>query len=522
MASALVSLALLRSSPAAELSSALAPLQHPDLPNARLAVENLTKLAATQHATAKNNTEHLASVIKHLFTAEYQLEEAVKAGKKAEIEALGQERNAEAWLKPNVFGRVNEEASRASLDRAGEIRDSASKRLAAARQKLVEHLQETDSLIDDFHKILEFEVVLVLVETSATVAGRALPKDAFKSSFPPDTVASVRESLRLRGLAQTRPAPADPAAEGAPMPRQEGQHGGLPNEQATLEEKSSKLRAAAPAGFVLIPAGTFQMGDALDGDPAATPHPVTLSPFYMHPKEVSKAQWDEVRAWGLQHGYTALPSGAGKAADHPVQTVSWYDAVLWCNAKSEMEGRTPCYYTDAAQTAVYRAGSTDLDNAMVKWHASGYRLPTEAEWEKAARGGLPGKRFPAGDTLSHHEANFQNAGGESYQSGTTGYHPTYLPGKVPHTSPVGSFGANDYGLYDMAGNVVEWCWDRDGSYPATPQTDPQGAITGACRVFRGGSWRSYAYNSRVASRDNYYPFGPGNYNGFRLACSCAP
>jgi len=105
-----------------------------------------------------------------------------------------------------------------------------------------------------------------------------------------------------------------------------------------------------------------------------------------------------------------------------VQTVTWYDVAKWCNARSEKAGLVPCYYRDAAKTTVYRNGGKDVTNEMVRWDATGYRLPTEAEWEKAARGGLTGKRFPWGDTVSHSDANFENGGKESYQTGSTGPH----------------------------------------------------------------------------------------------------
>jgi len=283
------------------------------------------------------------------------------------------------------------------------------------------------------------------------------------------------------------------------------------------------LKAADLPGFALIPAGEFTMGDALDGDKAAPPHKVNVSAFYMQKKEVSKAEWDEVRAWGLKNGYTDLPEGECKAVDHPVQTVSWYDVVKWCNAKSVKEGLLPCYYTDAAQTAVYQTGKSDLANTMVKWSAKGYRLPTESEWEKAARGGLNGKRFPWGDAISHEQANFYNVGKEFYQNGTAGCHPTYYKtGWQPYTSPRGSFAANGYGLYDMAGNVFEWCWDRFGEYPSAGATDPRGAASDSRRVFRGGSWGRSASGVRCASRDSSLPdftnFADDGF-GFRLARS---
>jgi formylglycine-generating enzyme required for sulfatase activity len=272
-----------------------------------------------------------------------------------------------------------------------------------------------------------------------------------------------------------------------------------------------------PSGMVLIPAGSFQMGDTFnEGDSDERPvHTVYVSAFYMDRTEVTKALWDEVYQWAVVHGYSFDYAGLGKAANHPVQTIDWYDAVKWCNARSQREGRVPAYYTNATQTTVYRSGRVDVQNSWVKWN-SGYRLPAEAEWEKAARGGLSGKRFPWGDTITHSQANYYSDSSYSYDvSPTRGYHPTFNDRVYPYTSPVGHFAANDYGLYDMAGNVLEWCWDWYGSYSAESVTDPRGPTSGSLRVFRGGGWSHDAWHCRAAYRKYYWPDFRYYYLGFR-------
>lgn len=274
-----------------------------------------------------------------------------------------------------------------------------------------------------------------------------------------------------------------------------------------------------PPEFALIPAGSFTMGRTSgDTDPSAPPVTVTLSAFHMARNEVTKALWDEVWTWAALNGYTDLARGEGQATNHPVQTVSLWDVIKWCNARSEKEGLTPCYTVGGA---VMRTGTTD---PTVNWSADGYRLPTEAEWEKAARGGVHGKRFPWGtDKISHAEANFNNHGSESYKSGTTGYHPTYATGSQPYTASVGSFAANGFGLNDMAGNVWEWCWDWYGAWSyVNGATNPRGAASGTYRVVRGGTWRNNAFLCRVANRHSYDPTEKDNRIGFRIARTSVP
>lgn len=202
-----------------------------------------------------------------------------------------------------------------------------------------------------------------------------------------------------------------------------------------------------------------------------------------------------------------------------MHTVNWFDCVKCANARSEMEGLTPCYYISSATTTVYRSGELGLSNDWVRWEVDGYRLPTEAEWEKAARGGASGHRFPwADDTISHGRANYNAAASYSYDLSSGGNHPDYATGDAPYTSPVGAFTANGNGVYDMSGNVYEWRWDwYDGDYySSSPDGDPRGPASGAERVKRGGSWNDNAYACRVARRGSNLPQDESSLLGFRL------
>jgi formylglycine-generating enzyme required for sulfatase activity len=262
----------------------------------------------------------------------------------------------------------------------------------------------------------------------------------------------------------------------------------------------------APPGMAYIPGGPFQMGDNLDGMTDAMPvHNVQVDAFFMDKTEVTKELWQSVQTWGNANGYS-IDGGGFKDVAHPVHSMNWYDAVKWCNARSQKENLTPCYYTDAAQTLIYKSGNTNIDNTMVKWTASGYRLPTEAEWEKAARGGATGLRYPWGNSITVANANYSVAGNP------------WATGSTPYTSPVGSYPGNAYGLFDMAGNLWEWTWDwYASSYYGTPEslTDPHGPVSGSDRVSRGGRWGDVADGCRVAFRFPYGPGYTGYYIGFR-------
>ena len=276
----------------------------------------------------------------------------------------------------------------------------------------------------------------------------------------------------------------------------------------------------APAGMALIPAGSFTMGDNLDGESDAVPTNVYVSAFYMDTNLVNSNQWWSVYNWATNYGYGFVHAGSAKAADHPVQSVDWYDCVKWSNARSQQAGLTPVYYTDAGMTQIYMNGEGIDTNGdpvapYANWAANGYRLPTEAEWEKAARGGLSGQRFPWGNVITENLANyFGRTASYSYDLGPNSYNVNFSQQAYPYTSPVGYFAANGYGLYDMAGNVFEWCWDWYGNpYGQPTTTNPTGPATGNNRMLRGGRWNGSADSARCASRNGdippYYDFSYG-------------
>jgi formylglycine-generating enzyme required for sulfatase activity len=263
-----------------------------------------------------------------------------------------------------------------------------------------------------------------------------------------------------------------------------------------------------PLGMVYIPNGTFDMGSG----PGVAGVSVTITKgYFMDRTEVSAELWNEVRNWGLAHGYD-IPTGNTRAPGHPIHSVNWYDCIKWCNARSEKEGLTPVYFTDSSHTIVYRTLTLNISNGAVDWAARGYRLPTEAEWERAARGGLYRKLYPWGDIISGSMANFANSG-DPFDNGTTPC--GYFNG---HQTPPGADTANGFGLYDVSGNLWEWCWDW-WSDPTTG-SDPRGNSSGIWRVLKGSAWDYAIPGNADTFAVGYHggrsePPGTATNNGFR-------
>ena len=250
---------------------------------------------------------------------------------------------------------------------------------------------------------------------------------------------------------------------------------------------------SAGGGMVSIPGGTFQMGSTNSALYASPVQSVTLGAFTMSKTLITQAQYQAVMGTN--------PSYFDSGSTWPVESVNWYQAALYCNALSKLSGKD----------TVYSYSGTLNDAVVIDYSKNGYRLPTEAEYEYANRAGTTtdyywGKNYPptmTADTL----AIDSNAVWYYNSPNST----QLVAGKKP----------NAWGLYDMSGNVWEWCNDWYGNYSATSQTNPTGATTGSYRVLRGGSWDYYhflAYGLCAAFRGNDVPSLEYNFFGFRVVC----
>ncbi len=222
------------------------------------------------------------------------------------------------------------------------------------------------------------------------------------------------------------------------------------------------LTGGSTEGMIFVKGGSFQMGSNDSNSDEKPIHSVTVSDFYIGKYEVTQKEWKAVMG--------SNPSN-WKGDNLPVERVSWYDAVEFCNKKSEMEGLQKCY-------------SGSGKNITCDFTKNGYRLPTEAEWEYAARGGNKSKGYKYSGS--------NNIGDVAWYTSNSG----------SKTHPVGTKRSNELGIYDMSGNVWEWCWDwyDENYYSISPGSNPRGPNSGKFAVLRGGSWCFYAYYCRVAVR----------------------
>jgi len=274
-------------------------------------------------------------------------------------------------------------------------------------------------------------------------------------------------------------------------------------------------------GLVRVPAVSgFPMGWELLYPDEMPVHEVSLGGFEIGMHEVTYALWTRVKGWAESNGYSFASEGLRggcpvppcAATDaHPVTSVSWRDCVAWCNAYSEMLGLEPAYYTSQAHAKVYRDPfiGGDIGSDCVDWSASGFRLPTEAEWECAARF-IDGVSFSSGAQHSGYDLE-DNIDGCAWYGGNSG----------GSTHPAGQLAQNSLGAWDMSGNVWEWCWDWFAwdYYGQSPGADPRGPETGTMRVVRGGAWANYASDCRTANRLATRPTNIFVDSGFRVCRS---
>ena len=246
----------------------------------------------------------------------------------------------------------------------------------------------------------------------------------------------------------------------------------------TVQERDppSENVRSTPQGFIFIQGGSFMMGSANRENGRREDeyrHQVTIGNFFIAKYEVTQKEYEDLMGNN--------PSKYNSNPQNPVDSTTWYDAIEYCNRRSAAEGLTPAYY---------------INGKTVSWNknSKGYRLPTEAEWEYACRAGTE-TAYNTGNEISNFLAAF----------------------KIHASCAVGSFPANNWGLYDMHGNAGEWCWDWYGEFSSKSEINPIGPATGFKKVQRGGTWKDQNINLRSAKRTSAYPNSKADTTGFRVA-----
>jgi formylglycine-generating enzyme required for sulfatase activity len=272
-----------------------------------------------------------------------------------------------------------------------------------------------------------------------------------------------------------------------------GNQGSDPN--ALFEEYSSPTSLVVAEPMVTVQGGTLPQNSALAGQ--------KVQAFQIGKLEVTWGEWKTVRDWATANGYSDLANvGEGSANNHPVRNVSWYDVVKWCNAKSEKEGLSPVYFSN---NQIFRVGSFDWSSNLINIleEANGYRLPSEIEWEWAARGGVNSKgyTYSGSDNKNDVSWNPDNSIGS----------PLSLD-RGSGTWPVAQKIPNELYLYDMSGNVWEW----------TSSIQKHDLFDGYYRLLRGGSWSAVYGMGNISMRYLGKPSDLANAIGFRLARNIGP
>lgn len=275
-----------------------------------------------------------------------------------------------------------------------------------------------------------------------------------------------------------------------------------------LVARANDSLGKASADFVLVKGGTFKNTKSNYYGKS-----VTVPDFYIGKYDVTQKEWIEVMG--------SNPSKF-KGNNLPVEMVSWYDSIEYCNKRSIKEGLQPYYNIDKNRKDPNNKPDPEFGNLdTTKWtvtinpDANGYRLPTEAEWEYAAGGGQASKSYTySGSNEIDDVAWYWRNSGDTDLTGPWLW--PVIQQNHDQTKPTGSKKPNELGLYDMSGNVREWCWDWYGDDLKTNVTDPKGSQSGFRRVWKGGGWMGAAYCCEPAFRGNLAANGAGPDQGFRV------